>query len=46
MINRRGLACFKHRFMLVQVNQPGLNGCPLIDELAPSLRSFTFDVIW
>jgi hypothetical protein len=39
------LAYLKRRFALVQVGQSGLNGRPLIGELALWLHSFAFDVI-
>jgi hypothetical protein len=44
-INRYGLPCIKHRFILVQVDQSSLDGCSLIGDLAPLLCGFTFDVV-
>jgi hypothetical protein len=45
MINRHGAVCLKRRFTLMQVGQSCLNGHPLVDELAPSLCDFVFNVV-
>jgi hypothetical protein len=45
MIDRHAAVCLKCLFVLMQVNHFGLNARPLIDELTPSLRNFTLDVV-
>jgi hypothetical protein len=44
-LNCNGPACLKRRLALVQVGQSGLNVCPLVSELAPSMCGFMLDVV-
>jgi hypothetical protein len=44
-LNCNGPAGLKRRLALVQVGQSGLNVCPLVSELAPSMCGFMLDVV-